>query len=75
MIMMMMMMIMMMMIMIGVELSNTSKIWPNIIFSEFMRNKSHKISDQSVEPFQNKSKFKLLCINLMLPGSNRVKFL
>ena len=69
------MMMMMMMMMIGVELSNTSKIRLNIIFFEIMRNKSHKIWDQSVEPFQNKSKFKLLRINLMLPGSNRVKFL
>ena len=48
---------------------------PSRIFSEFIKTKSQKIWDQRVDPFQNGSQFKLLRVNLTLPGSNRVKSL
>ena len=40
---------------------------------ENLKTKSHKIWDQSVEPFKNGGHFKLPRINLTQPRSNKVK--
>ena len=69
-------MMMMIMMMIEVWRSNSSEARLGPILSEFMHNlktKSRTIWDQSVEPVQNGGHFKLFRLNLMGPGSNRVK--